>query len=106
MRPARIDRNSKELEEGGLATLLRTIDNVFAHSKTQLDGLRMALPSLPWRQQLSVAGVRQRASDHANIRPALSTEYTRFTHLLPIPDLLFDVFRQGLSRHAPTEAAA
>jgi len=99
MRSCQNRTDAKELEGAAWLIFCELIDNVFAHSKTQLDGYA-ALQVYPGGNKLSVAVSDSGLGIMQTLRPALSTEYPRFTHLSDT-DLLVEVFRQGLSRHGP-----
>jgi hypothetical protein len=95
-------RNRSDVKELGDAAWLifcELIDNVFAHSKTQLDGYA-ALQVYPEGNKLAVAVSDSGLGIMNTLRPSLSTEYPRLAHLSDT-DLLVEVFRQGLSRHGP-----
>jgi hypothetical protein len=92
-------RDAKELEGAAWLIFCELIDNVFAHSETQLDGYA-ALQVYPGGNKLSVAVSDSGLGIMRTLRPALATEFPRLAHLSDT-DVLVEVFRQGLSRHGP-----
>ncbi len=99
MRSCQNRPDAKELEGAAWLIFCELIDNVFAHSNTQLDGYA-ALQVYAGGNKLSVAVSDSGLGIMQTLRPALSTEYPRYAHLSDT-DLLVEVFRQGLSRHGP-----
>ncbi len=99
MRSCRNRPDAKELEGAAWLIFCELIDNVFAHSKTRLDGYA-TLQVYPGGNKLSVAVSDSGLGIMQTIRPAMSTEYPRLAHLSDT-DLLVEIFRQGLSRHGP-----
>jgi hypothetical protein len=91
--------DAKELEGAAWLIFCELIDNVFAHSETQLDGYA-ALQLYAGGNRLSVAVSDSGLGIMRTLRPAVSTEFPRLVHLSDT-DLLVEVFRQGLSRHGP-----
>lgn len=73
------------------------IDNIFAHSATQLDGYA-ALQVYSGGNRLSVAVSDSGLGIMQTLRPSLHTESPKLANLSDT-DLLVEVFRQGLSRH-------
>lgn len=73
------------------------IDNIFAHSATQLDGYA-ALQVYSSGNRLLVAVSDSGLGIMQTLRPTLRTEFPRLAELSDT-DLLVEVFRQGLSRH-------
>lgn len=99
MRSCRDRPDTKELAGAAWLIFSELIDNVFAHSNTQLDGYA-ALQVYAGGNKLSVAVSDSGLGIMQTLRPALSTEYPRLAQLSDT-DLLVEVFRQGLSRHGP-----
>ena len=99
MRSCRSRPDAKELEGAAWLIFCELIDNVFAHSETQLDGYA-ALQVYAGGNKLSVAVSDSGLGIMRTLRPAMSTEFPRLAHLSDT-DLLVEVFRQGLSRHGP-----
>lgn len=99
MRSCQNRPDAKELEGAAWLIFCELIDNVFAHSETQLDGYA-ALQVYPGGNKLSVAVSDSGVGIMRTLRPALSTEFPRLVHLSDT-SLLVEVFRQGLSRHGP-----
>ena len=97
MRSCQNRPDARELEGAAWLIFCELIDNVFAHSKTQLDGYA-ALQVYPGGKKLSVAVSDSGLGIMRTLRPAMSTEYPRLAHLSDT-DLLVEVFRQGLSRY-------
>lgn len=89
--------DAKQLAGTAWLIFSELIDNVFAHSKTQIDGYA-ALQVYPGGNKLSVAVSDSGLGIMQTLRPALSAEYPQFA-CLSDTDLLVEVFRQGLSRH-------
>lgn len=73
------------------------IDNIFAHSATQLDGYA-ALQAYSGGNRLSVAVSDSGLGIMETLRPALRTQFPQLERLSDT-DLLVEIFRQGLSRH-------
>ena len=93
-------RNRKDVIEltGATFTIFaELIDNIFAHSSTQLDGYA-ALQAYAGGNRLSVAVSDSGLGIMATLRPTLHTRFPRLQRLSDT-DLLVEVFRQGLSRH-------
>lgn len=97
MRSCQNRPDAKELEGAAWLIFCELIDNVFAHSKTQLDGYA-ALQVYPGGNKLSVAVSDSGLGIMQTLRPSLRTEYPSLARLSDT-DLLVEVFRQGLSRH-------
>jgi hypothetical protein len=91
--------DAKELEGAAWLIFCELIDNVFAHSHTQLDGYA-ALQVYPGGNKLAVAVSDSGLGIMQTLRPAMSTEYPHLADLSDT-DLLVEIFRQGLSRHGP-----
>ena len=73
------------------------IDNIFAHSATQLDGYA-ALQAYSEGNRLSVAVSDSGLGIMKTLRPSLRTQFPQLERLSDT-DLLVETFRQGLSRH-------
>jgi hypothetical protein len=99
MRSCRQRPDARQLEGAAWLIFCELIDNVFAHSETQLDGYA-ALQVYPGGNRLSVAVSDSGLGIMQTLRPALSTEFPRLAHLSDT-DLLVEIFRQGVSRHGP-----
>ena len=99
MRSCQSRADVKELGDAAWLIFCELIDNVFAHSKTQLDGYA-ALQVYPGGNKLAVAVSDSGLGIMNTLRPSLSTEYPKLAGLSDT-DLLVEVFRQGLSRHGP-----
>jgi hypothetical protein len=76
MRSCKNRPDAKDLEGAAWQIFCELIDNVFAHSKTQLDGYA-ALQVYPGGNKLSVAVSDSGLGIMQTLRPALSTEYPR-----------------------------
>jgi hypothetical protein len=83
----------------GAAWLIFTelIDNIFSHSRTQLDGYA-ALQVYSNGNRLSVAVSDSGLGIMQTLRPSLRTQFPQLAGLSDI-DLLVEIFRQGVSRH-------
>ena len=93
-------RNRNDVDDltGATFTIFaELIDNIFAHSSTQLDGYA-ALQAYAGGNRLSVAVSDSGLGIMATLRPTLHTQFPRLQRLSDT-DLLVEVFRQGLSRH-------
>lgn len=86
-----------ELEGAAWTILAELIDNVFAHSETQLDGFA-ALQVYPKGNCLKVAVSDSGLGLLKTLRPALQNQAPKLAALRDV-ELLVEVFRQGLSRH-------
>ncbi len=86
-----------ELKGATWTIFAELIDNIFAHSATQLDGYA-ALQVYSGGNRLSVAVSDSGLGIMQTLRPSLSTEFPKLANLSDT-DLLVEVFRQGLSRH-------
>ena len=97
MRSCRDRPDAAELEGAAWTIFAELIDNIFAHSRTRLDGYA-ALQVYSGGNRLSVAVSDSGLGIMETLRPSLSTEFPRACELSDT-DLLVEVFRQGLSRH-------
>lgn len=86
-----------ELKGATWTIFAELIDNIFAHSGTQLDGYT-ALQVYSSGNRLAVAVSDSGLGIMQTLRPAIQTEFPKLTELSDI-DLLVEVFRQGISRH-------
>ena len=86
-----------ELEGAAWTILAELIDNVFAHSETQLDGFA-ALQVYPKGNYLKVAVSASGLGLLKTLRPTLQNQAPKLAALRDV-ELLVEVFRQGLSRH-------
>jgi hypothetical protein len=86
-----------ELKGAAWTIFAELIDNVFAHSATQLDGYA-ALQVYSGGNRLSVAVSDSGLGIMGTLRPSLRTEFPRLASLSDT-EVLVEVFRQGLSRH-------
>lgn len=89
--------DAAELEDAAFTVFAELIDNVFAHSKTPLNGYA-ALQVYPRGDRLMVAVSDSGLGIMQTLRPALKTEFPKLVGLGDL-DLLVEVFREGLSRH-------
>lgn len=92
---SRADGN--ELKGAAWTIFAELIDNIFAHSRTRLDGYA-ALQVYAGGNRLSVAVSDSGLGIMETLRPSLRTESPKLAGLSDT-DLLVEVFRQGLSRH-------
>ena len=93
-------RNRNDVNELSGATwtiFAELIDNIFAHSETQLDGYA-ALQVYSGGNRLSVAVSDSGLGIMKTLRPSLRTQFPQLERLSDT-DLLVEVFRQGVSRH-------
>jgi hypothetical protein len=86
-----------ELKGAAWTIFAELIDNIFAHSATQLDGYA-ALQVYSGGNRLSVAVSDSGLGIMQTLRPSLRTEFPKLADLSDL-DLLVEVFRQGISRH-------
>lgn len=86
-----------ELKGAAWTIFAELIDNIFAHSATQLDGYA-ALQVYSGGNRLSVAVSDSGLGIMETLRPSLRIESPRLHNLSDL-DLLVEVFRQGISRH-------
>jgi hypothetical protein len=92
------NRNDVEELKGAAWTIFaELIDNIFAHSATQLDGYA-ALQVYSGGNRLSVAVSDSGLGIMETLRPSLRTEFPKLEKLADT-ELLVEVFRQGISRH-------
>jgi len=89
--------DASELKGAAWTIFAELIDNIFAHSRTRLDGYA-ALQVYAGGNRLSVAVSDSGLGIMETLRPSLRTEFPRLAGLSDT-DLLVEVFRQGLSRH-------
>jgi hypothetical protein len=97
MRSCRGRPDACELEGAAWTIFAELIDNVFAHSCTQLDGYA-ALQVYSGGNRLSVAVSDSGLGIMQTLRPTLQNEFPRLAALSDT-DLIVAVFQQGLSRH-------
>lgn len=90
-------KDVKELKGAAWTIFAELIDNIFAHSATQLNGYA-ALQVYSGGNRLSVAVSDSGLGIMQTLRPSLRTEIPKLAKLSDT-DLLVEVFRQGLSRH-------
>src|SRR6266852_4533566 len=86
-----------ELKGAAWTIFAELIDNIFAHSATQLDGYA-ALQVYSAGNRLSVAVSASGIGIMDTLRPSLKPEVAKLAGLSDI-DLLVEIFRQGVSRH-------
>jgi hypothetical protein len=86
-----------ELQGAAWTIFAELIDNIFAHSATQLDGYA-ALQVYSGGNRLSVAVSDSGLGIMETLRPSLRTQFPKLEKLSDT-NLLVEVFRQGLSRH-------
>jgi hypothetical protein len=86
-----------ELKGAAWTIFAELIDNIFAHSATQLDGYA-ALQVYSGGNRISVAVSDSGLGIMETLRPSLRAEFPRLAKLSDT-DLLVEVFQQGLSRH-------
>ncbi len=92
------DRADASALEGAAWTIFaELIDNIFAHSATQLDGYA-ALQVYSAGNRLSVAVSDSGIGIMDTLRPSLKTEFPKLAELSDM-NLLVEIFRQGISRH-------
>ena len=91
--------DAAELKGTAWTIFAELIDNIFSHSRTELDGYA-ALQVYSRGNRLSVAVSDSGLGIMETLRPALSVESPRLAGLSDT-NLLVEVFRQGLSRHGP-----
>jgi len=89
--------DAKELEGAAWTIFAELIDNIFAHSRTPLDGFA-ALQVYSGGNRILVAVSDSGLGIMETLRPSLSTEFPALVGLSDT-DLLVEIFRQGLSRH-------
>ncbi len=89
--------DADELKGAAWTIFAELIDNIFSHSRTELDGYA-ALQVYSRGNRLSVAVSDSGLGIMETLRPTLRTEFPRMAGLSDA-DLLVEVFRQGLSRH-------
>jgi hypothetical protein len=87
----------EELTGAAWMIFAELIDNIFSHSRTQLDGYA-ALQVYSGGNRLSVAVSDSGLGIMQTLRPALRTKFPALARLSDV-DLLVEVFRQGVSRH-------
>jgi hypothetical protein len=97
MRSCATRADANELEGAAWTIFAELIDNIFAHSRTRLDGYA-ALQLYSGGNRLSVAVSDSGLGIMDTLRPSLRTEFPKLVGLSDT-DLLVEVFRQGLSRH-------
>jgi hypothetical protein len=97
MRSCHTRSDADELKGAAWTIFAELIDNIFSHSRTELDGYA-ALQVYSRGNRLSVAVSDSGLGIMETLRPALSTESPSLSGLSDT-DLLVEVFRQGLSRH-------
>jgi hypothetical protein len=97
MRSCRARSDAGELEGAAWTIFAELIDNIFSHSRTELDGYA-ALQVYSQGNRLSVAVSDSGLGIMETLRPVLRTEFPKLGNLSDT-DLLVEVFRQGLSRH-------
>jgi len=97
MQSCRTRPDASELEGAAWTVFAELIDNIFSHSRTELDGYA-ALQVYSKGNRLLVAVSDSGLGIMDTLRPSLRTEFPRLTGLSDT-DLLVEVFRQGLSRH-------
>lgn len=99
MRSCHTRPDAHELKGAAWVIFAELIDNIFSHSRTELDGYA-ALQVYSRGNRLSVAVSDSGLGIMETLRPSLSTEFPKLVGLSDT-DLLVEVFRQGLSRHGP-----
>jgi hypothetical protein len=97
MRSCHTRPDAGELKGAAWMIFAELIDNIFSHSRTELDGYA-ALQVYSRGNRLSVAVSDSGLGIMQTLRPALSVEFSNLAALSDT-DLLVEVFRQGLSRH-------
>ncbi len=97
MRSCHTRPDAGELKGAAWMIFAELIDNIFSHSRTELDGYA-ALQVYSRGNRLSVAVSDSGLGIMQTLRPALSAEFSNLVGLSDT-DLLVEVFRQGLSRH-------
>ena len=99
MGACRARSDARELKGAAWTIFAELIDNIFSHSRTELDAYA-ALQVYSKGNRLSVAVSDSGLGIMETLRPSLSTEFPKLAGLSDT-DLLVEVFRQGLSRHGP-----
>jgi hypothetical protein len=99
MQSCRTRPDAAELKGAAWLIFAELIDNIFSHSRTELDGYA-ALQVYSKGNRLLVAVSDSGLGIMGTLRPSLSTEFPKLAGLSDT-DLLVEVFRQGLSRHGP-----
>jgi hypothetical protein len=99
MRSCRTRPDAGEFEGAAWTIFAELIDNIFSHSRTELDGYA-ALQVYSKGDRLSVAVSDSGLGIMETLRPTLSTEFPKLAGLSDTA-LLVEIFRQGLSRHGP-----
>jgi hypothetical protein len=89
--------DASSLEGAAWTIFAELIDNIFSHSRTELDGYA-ALQVYSGGNRLSVAVSDSGIGIMDTLRPSLRTEFPRLADLSDT-DLLVEIFRQGVSRH-------
>jgi hypothetical protein len=89
--------DAAELKGAAWTIFAELIDNIFSHSRTELDGYA-ALQVYSRGDRLSVAVSDSGLGIMETLRPALNAEFSNLVGLSDT-ELLVEVFRQGLSRH-------
>jgi hypothetical protein len=97
MRSCRDRPDAAALEGAAWTIFAELIDNIFAHSRTRVDGYA-ALQVYSGGNRLSVAVSDSGIGIMDTLRPSLRTEFPRLEGLSDT-DLLVEIFRQGVSRH-------
>jgi hypothetical protein len=97
MRSCRDRADASALEGAAWTIFAELIDNIFSHSRTQLDGYA-ALQVYSGGNRLAVAVSDSGMGIMETLRPSLRTEFPRLSDLSDT-DLLVEIFREGVSRH-------
>jgi anti-sigma regulatory factor (Ser/Thr protein kinase) len=97
MRSCRARGDAAELKGAAWTIFAELIDNIFSHSRTELDGYA-ALQVYSRGDRLSVAVSDSGLGIMETLRPTLRAEFSSLVGLSDT-ELLVEVFRQGLSRH-------
>jgi hypothetical protein len=97
MRSCHTRPDANELKGAAWTIFAELIDNIFSHSRTELEGYA-ALQVYSRGDRLLVAVSDSGLGIMQTLRPALSAEFSNLVGLSDT-DLLVEVFRQGLSRH-------
>ncbi len=90
-------KDAEELKGAAWTIFAELIDNVFSHSKTELDGYA-ALQIYREGKMLQVAVSDSGLGIMQTLRPALKNEAPKLVRLSDV-DLLVEIFRLGISRH-------
>lgn len=89
--------DANELDRAAWVIFAELIDNIYSHSKTELDAYA-ALQTYKGGNSLNVAVSDSGIGILDTLRPSLKAESPKLASLADV-DLLVEIFRQGISRH-------